>query len=365
MDSTHIQITTPSHAAGGASFVVTNANDAAHPATSPSFSYTAGAAPTVTKVRPVSGPTNVNQQVTITGTNFSSNATVSLGGSALPAGWFTVLDANTISIYTPSHAAGKVNVTVTNADGLSGTLTNGYDYGPNAPPVIDELSDVMGPDTGGTYVSILGSDFDANATVTFGGTPALVKSFASDVLGVVSPAHSPGAVDVIVSNADAQNGTSPMKFTYVSTVPADMAAPLDMTPSPDLSPAGDLATAHDLAASVDLAQAPDLSPPPGDFAQPADLAHAGDLASAQDLAGVDLAAADLAGGGSPDLAMAGADLSGSGGGGDAGSTSSSSGCSCDVGGRTSGSPALLSFVLIFAFALRTRVRKSGGAPPAV
>ena len=40
----------------------------------------------------------------------------------------TVVNSTTITATTAAHAAGAVNVVVTNTDGQSGTLTNGYTY---------------------------------------------------------------------------------------------------------------------------------------------------------------------------------------------------------------------------------------------
>jgi hypothetical protein len=64
--------------------------------------------------------------VTITGSNFVAGATVTLGGVA--ATGVTVVSATTITATTGAHAAGAVNVVVTNPDTQAGTLTNGFTY---------------------------------------------------------------------------------------------------------------------------------------------------------------------------------------------------------------------------------------------
>jgi hypothetical protein len=51
---------------------------------------------------------------------------VSLGGTA--ASGVTVVNSSTITATSPAHAAGAVNVVVTNTDSQSGTLTGGYSY---------------------------------------------------------------------------------------------------------------------------------------------------------------------------------------------------------------------------------------------
>lgn len=82
--------------------------------------------PTVTSVSPNSGPTSGGTSVTITGTNFALGATVKFDSNA--ATNVSVANSTTITAVVPAHAAGTVNVVVTNATGLSGTLTSGYTY---------------------------------------------------------------------------------------------------------------------------------------------------------------------------------------------------------------------------------------------
>jgi len=99
-------------------------------------------APTVSAISPTSGTTSGGDSVTITGTGFSSGATVSLGGTS--ATGVTVVSSTSITAKTPAHSAGAVNVVVTNTDSQSGTLTNGFTY--SAPPsetvlVSDDFND--------------------------------------------------------------------------------------------------------------------------------------------------------------------------------------------------------------------------------
>jgi hypothetical protein len=83
---------------------------------------------TVTSVSPVGGTIAGGSAVTINGTGFNAGATVTFGGSA--ATNVVVVSAIKITARTPAHAAGSVNVTVTNTDTSNGTLTNGYLYKP-------------------------------------------------------------------------------------------------------------------------------------------------------------------------------------------------------------------------------------------
>jgi beta-lactamase superfamily II metal-dependent hydrolase len=82
--------------------------------------------PSITSVTPAAGKTTGGKPVTISGTLFQSGATVTFGGSL--ATGVVVVNSTTITATTPAHAAGAVNVTVTNTDTTSATLTNGYTF---------------------------------------------------------------------------------------------------------------------------------------------------------------------------------------------------------------------------------------------
>jgi hypothetical protein len=92
------------------------------------YTYSGGGstAPTVSSVLPTSGPTAGGTQITITGTGFSLGATVTVGGST--ATGVLVNNSTTITATTPAHAAGLVDVVVTNTTGQSGTKTNAFTY---------------------------------------------------------------------------------------------------------------------------------------------------------------------------------------------------------------------------------------------
>jgi hypothetical protein len=94
----------------------------------------------VTSVTPNAGTTLGGTSVTIAGSNFASGASVTFGGSA--ATNVVVVNSGQITAKTPAHAAGAVNVTVTNTDTSTNTLVNGYTYNaqnfdPNGDSTID------------------------------------------------------------------------------------------------------------------------------------------------------------------------------------------------------------------------------------
>lgn len=129
LGSTTITAVAPAHANGAVNVVVTNPGGQ-NATSAGGFTYTGGApAPTVSTVSPTSGPTAGGTQITITGTGFNAGATVTVGGT--PATGVVVTNSTSITANTPAHAAGTVDVVVTNTDAQNGTKTNAFTY--NAP----------------------------------------------------------------------------------------------------------------------------------------------------------------------------------------------------------------------------------------
>jgi hypothetical protein len=210
--STSITATTAAHAAGAASVVVTNP-DGQSSTLANGFTYVAG--PTVTGVTPNSGSTAGGVQVTITGTGFTAVPTVTFGGSAGTGVAF--INSTQIRATVPAHAAGAVAVIVSNPDGQSGVLANGFTYAAPDAPQPTSVSPASGTTGGGYTVTISGTGFVANATVTFGGTAATNVAFASaTTMTATVPAHAAGQVAVVVRNPDGQSGTLADGFTYVA-----------------------------------------------------------------------------------------------------------------------------------------------------
>jgi hypothetical protein len=168
--------------------------------------------PTVTGISPASGLTTGGTTVTISGTNFGAGATVKLGGTS--ATNVSVVNSTTITARTPAHAAGAVNVMVTNTDGRNGTLSGGFTYISTAPTVTG-VSPASGPIAGGTAITITGTNFNTGATVMVGGTAATgVTRVNNTTITATTPAHAAGTVNVTVTNMDSQSGTLASGFTF-------------------------------------------------------------------------------------------------------------------------------------------------------
>ncbi len=161
-------------------------------------------APTITTVSPSNGSTAGGTTVTIKGTNFATGATVKLGGRDVLN--VNVVDATTITFVTPLGPTSELatrpqDITVTNPDGQTVTMSQAFSYFVPA-PAINSMSPSVGVLTGGTIVTIKGVGFTTAVvtTVTFSGAPGTnVTVLDAVTLTAVAPAHAAGQVDVTVT----------------------------------------------------------------------------------------------------------------------------------------------------------------------
>src|SRR5262249_18519258 len=155
-------------------------------------------------------------RVRIIGSNFTPSTTVTAGGvagSVVPFDDPTAPStASTLTVDLGAHAAGLVDVTVTNGNGESATLPSSFRY--IDPPVVQGAVPASGPTSGNTVVTLNGSNFQANAVVTINGVPATnVTLLDVFTLRVTTPAGNPGLAKVAVTNPDGGTGSNQV-FTY-------------------------------------------------------------------------------------------------------------------------------------------------------
>jgi plastocyanin len=193
--------------------------------------------PAVSSVTPNGGSTSGGTNVTISGTSFGSSATVKFGGTA--ATNVNVGNSTTITATTPAHAAGAVDVVVTNSDGQSSALAGGFTYSLPQPSIASITPD-NGPTSGDTLLTIRGTNFQNGATVTIGGVPAANVSVVDPTTIVALTPLGPATeqvgikLDVLVKNPDDTKATLASAFQY--SVPA-LGITL-VTPSAALPPGG-------------------------------------------------------------------------------------------------------------------------------
>ncbi|MEO5974866.1 MAG: IPT/TIG domain-containing protein [Ilumatobacteraceae bacterium] len=188
--------------------------------------YTYVAAPTITTVAPSSGPAAGSTSVTITGTNLSGTTSVTFGGTAGTA--VTVVNATSVTVVTPAHAAGLVDVVLTTVGGEA-TAIGSYTF--VAAPTITTVAPSSGPAAGGTTVTITGTNLTGTTSVTFGGTAGTAVTVVNATsVTAVTPVHAAGAVNVILTTVGGAD-TKTNGFTFV-------AAPTITSLSPTNGPIG-------------------------------------------------------------------------------------------------------------------------------
>ena len=172
-------------------------------------------APTIASLSASTGSTAGGTHLTITGTGFITAATsVTFDGTSGTS--VTVTNATTLTVDSPPHIAGQVEVrVVTTAGGTSldaGTADN-FTY--VAGPAVTLVQPNVGPNAGGTVVTLTGDRFAGATGVTFGGVAGTVFAVHDDHWITVTSPPGDGTVDVIVQSL---SGDSPVssgaKFTY-------------------------------------------------------------------------------------------------------------------------------------------------------
>ncbi len=166
--------------------------------------------PAVTGVDPDEGPVAGGTSVTITGTELEEATSVQFGSNAAT---ITADSEESITVQAPPatgtpespSGAGTVNVIVTTPSGTSKAVSaDQFTY--RSIPVLVDLTPADGPAAGGTTVKINGTGFDAESTVSFGGTPARSVTFESErAIKAVSPG---GVGTVLVTVTTPGGGTS-------------------------------------------------------------------------------------------------------------------------------------------------------------
>ena len=218
VSSTSITCTTPSSSVGTVDIVVINTDNQSGSLSS-GFQYTnfSAAAPTVTSITPTTGSTVGGTSVTITGTGFSSGATVSIGSSCSS---ITVVSATSITCTTGSSTAGAKNVVVTNSDTQSGTLTSGFTYqAPDTTPPVITGDSTKSITVGNTSIAT----FNANESVTWSisiNPSSLFSINSSGELTISSSATASSYTVEITATDSASNSATHQIVITVNAAPS-------------------------------------------------------------------------------------------------------------------------------------------------
>ncbi|MFI9273416.1 IPT/TIG domain-containing protein [Kitasatospora sp. NPDC052896] len=201
--ATSVTVTSPS-GSGTVNVTVTTPGGTSNPLP---FYYVG--APFKSSLSPVSGVTAGGNTVTITGTGLSTATAVDFGTvSATP----TVVSDSQLTVTVPAGtAAGPVGVTVTTAGGTN----NGLSYTYVNAPTLGTPVPASGPTSGGTAVTLPGTNLTTTQSVTFGGATAPFSVISDTEISAVTPPGTAGAADVVVTTTGG-SVTLTGGFTYTA-----------------------------------------------------------------------------------------------------------------------------------------------------
>lgn len=206
--TTSLTATVPAGAAGTVDVSVTTAAGTSPPV--PGDRYTYLATPTLSAVSPSAGPTGGSTSVALTGTGFTAGMTVTFGGTS--ASGLVVNSATSASVNAPAHAAGSVDVVVSTGGG-SVTLPSSYKY--VAAPTVTGVLPPTGSASGGTPVTINGTNLSDVTDVRFGATSAAFTVTGPGSITTTSPGGT-GTVDITVTSPGGTSATGAAdQFTYI------------------------------------------------------------------------------------------------------------------------------------------------------
>jgi len=198
----HVKLvcTLPAGAGANRPVVVTSAG-----LTSDGAVYSYGA-PVITEVSPTSGSTAGGYLVTLTGSNFYTTGSVTIGGVNCP---YTSWSHNSIQCAMAAGAGQDLAVVVT-VSGQSGTAPQTFTFNP---PTITQTTPTEGYTSGGETLTVLGDNFGTSGTVTIGDNECETFSHTHTEITCTIPVgrgdNLPVAIDI-----GGQTASSPDKFTY-------------------------------------------------------------------------------------------------------------------------------------------------------
>jgi hypothetical protein len=193
--------------------VTTTAGTSSPNPSADTFTY-AAPAPVITSISPNSGPVTGGTAVTLTGSGFAGASAVDFGTTP---GIVTADSATSITALSPA-GTGTVQLTVTVA-GVTSAGT-GFTYTPTPAPAVTSVAPATGPWSGGTVVTITGTDLWSTSGVSFGTQPAFFYGVTATSVTAVAPSGS-GAVDITVTTPSGTSTADPADdtFTYAPASP--------------------------------------------------------------------------------------------------------------------------------------------------
>ena len=167
-------------------------------------------APVVNNVSPNIGPLAGLVSRTVNGQYFQFGATVTFDG--VPCSTVLFIDNTELTVTIPAHAAGPVDVVVTNPDAKFGTGVNAFTY--VNPPGHTAVSPLGGSTAGNTPVNITGTNLSYASSAQFGPWTVPVTVVNDNLITCLTPANPVGLVDVTVNDYGGQSSTLDDAYMY-------------------------------------------------------------------------------------------------------------------------------------------------------
>jgi hypothetical protein len=228
VDNTTVTAITPKHVAGVVNIALSEATG--DTVLSRGYNYyqigyvkMTPVGPVVTNITPPDGAGGATP-VVINGSGFSGDGvTVNFGATA--AGCVVSTDTS-INCMAPVGGSGLVDVTVLNGTRSAASAADQFTFSlTSVTPTVTVVSPNSGSTTGGDFVTITGTNFDANTgstSVNFGTNLAIINSINTTSITVTSPAvSSAGVVDITVTTTGGGESSKslPDHYTYIPAAP--------------------------------------------------------------------------------------------------------------------------------------------------
>ena len=193
---------------------------------SAAFTYQESVNPTIYAISPNIGPLEGGTQVTITGIGFQYPVQVLFGtqqAAVISSNYNQVVCTSPSITASAPTTPTTVSVTVTNV-GSGQPVSNGYPFQYGQAMFISSIAPGLGPDTGGTTVTITGQGFVSPVAVTFDGVAAQVLSVAGTQIvaktsALLTRSCSPVSGVVSVTNTGSDTSATGPSWTYTPAKP--------------------------------------------------------------------------------------------------------------------------------------------------
>lgn len=172
--------------------------------------------PTITNIEPAAGALDGGTTVTLTGTSFEGTVNVTFGNAAAQNVQVNAAKTSLTCVTPAGVAPGAVNVTLTSSTHGTVTRLSGYTYNPRM--TITAVNPNQGPLGGFNAITIDGTNFEGNVTVTIGGNPLVgtsVNAAKTRITGTVPAGTGVGGVALVVTSDT--HGTVQSTYTYNNT----------------------------------------------------------------------------------------------------------------------------------------------------